>query len=487
MFKFNYKLISKIFGILLAIECVFMLLSSGVAIIYKGPDIKAFIISAVITAISASGLIYLGRDSDGQMGKREGFLVVSLVWVLFSFFGMLPFIISGSIPSITDSFFETMSGFTTTGASILNNIEELPHGILFWRSLIQWLGGMGIIVFTLAILPTFSSAGIDLFSAEVPGLTLDKIRPRIEQTAKKLWGAYLLITVVCAGFLWAGPMELYDAVCHAFTTMATGGYSTKQSSIAYWNSAYIEYVLSFFMLIAGTNFTLIYFLLSGNIKKIGKDEEFRWYICIVSVFTFLFGYFLYNYGITENFENSFRAALFQVSTIVTTTGFAGITANYVAWGPLFCVLTLFIMTSGACAGSTSGGIKIVRLIVLLKNTLNDLYLQIHPKAIVPTRVNKHVVSQTLINKALAFVFIYAIIFMISIFLLTLIGLDLTTSIGSSITCLSNVGPGLGLTGPAGNFSFVPDSGKWLLSFLMLVGRLEIFTVIILFSPSFWKK
>ncbi len=487
MFKFNYKLISKIFGILLAIECVFMLLSSGVAIIYQGPDIKAFVISAIITAASASGLIYLGRESDGQMGKREGFLVVSLVWVLFSLFGMLPFLISGSIPTITDSFFETISGFTTTGASILNNIEELPHGILFWRSLIQWLGGMGIIVFTLAILPTFSSAGIDLFSAEVPGMTLDKIRPRIEQTAKKLWGAYLLITVVCAGFLWAGPMELYDAICHAFTTMATGGYSTKQSSIAYWNSAYIEYVLSFFMLIAGTNFTLIYFLLSGNISKIGKDEEFRWYIAIIIVFTFLFGYLLYDYGLTANFERSFRAALFQVSTIVTTTGYAGINANYVAWGPLFCVLTLFIMASGACAGSTSGGIKIVRLIVLLKNTLNDLYLQIHPKAIVPTRINRHVVSQTLVNKALAFVFIYAIIFMVSIFFLTLIGLDFTTSVGSAITCLSNVGPGLGLTGPAGNFSFIPDSGKWLLSFLMLVGRLEIFTVIILFTPSFWKK
>ena len=487
MLNFNYQLTSRIFGILLLIESAFILLSAAVAWFYRGPDTLSFIISTLITGCTGAGLLFAAKGYDRDMGKRESFFIVSFAWVLFSFFGMLPFILSGSIPSITDAFFETMSGFTTTGASTLNNIESLPHGILFWRSLIQWLGGMGIIVFTLAVLPMFSAGGLHLFTAEVPGLTHDKIRPRIEHTAKQLWYVYFIVTVICAILLWIGPMNFFDAVCHAFTTLATGGYSTKQSSIAWWGSAYIEYVISFFMLIAGTNFTLVYFLFIGKAKRIGKDEEFKWYMLIVLGFTILFSYFLYKEGITEGIEATFRSALFQVLTILTTTGYAGIEGNYVAWGPIFWVLTLIIMASGGSAGSTSGGIKVVRIMALLKNTMNEMYRQTHPKAIVPVRINKQVISFDLVSKVLAFIFVYILLCIVSIFFLVLTGLDFETAIGSALTSISNVGPGLGSTGPAGNFADLPAISKWFLSFLMLVGRLELFTVLVLFTPGFWKK
>ena len=353
MIHFNFKLISRVFGILLLIESFFILISGVVAVIYRESALWSFLISTVVTAGIGALMVYNGRTFANQIGKREGFLIVSFSWVLFSLFGMLPFLISGSIETVTDAFFETMSGFTTTGASILTNIDSLPKSILFWRSIIQWLGGMGIIVFTLAVMPIFSSGGIQLFNAEVPGLTHDKIRPRIQHTAKRLWTLYLAITLICAGFLWLGPMSAFDAICHAFTTLATGGYSTKQASIAYWNSAYLEYVIIFFMLIAGTNFTLVYFLMTGKGDRFGKDEEFRWYLIIIAIFTIMFSIALWftNQALTP--ESTIRSSLFHVVSILTTTGFAGINPDYVNWGPIFWVLTLIIMALGACAGSTS--------------------------------------------------------------------------------------------------------------------------------------
>lgn len=487
MRQLNFRLIGRIFGILLLIESIFMLLSGIVSILYKEHDMWAFLIATGITAGAGSFMAYKGKGFETQIGKREGFFIVAVSWVLFSLFGMLPFVISGAIPSITDAFFETMSGFTTTGASILLNIDELPHGILFWRSIIQWLGGMGIIVFTLALMPMFSSGGIQLFNAEVPGLTHDKIRPRIQHTAKRLWYSYFLITMICAGFLWLGPMNLFDAICHSFTTLATGGYSTHQASIAYWDSAYIEYVICFFMFIAGTNFTLVYFLLTGKGERFGKDEEFRWYLAIVGIFTLItmIAFWLTNQG--WGFEATFRASLFQIITILTTTGYAGIHADYVVWGPIFWVITLMVMAMGACAGSTSGGIKIIRIMVLLKNTFNEMFRQVHPNAIVPVRINKHVISFDLVSKVLAFIFVYLMLTVLSIFFLTSLGVGFDTAIGSSLTCISNVGPGLGITGPAGSFAPLPGAAKWFLSFLMLVGRLELFTVLVLFTPGFWKK
>lgn len=464
-----------------------MLLSAVVSIIYQGNDIPAFLISTGITGFTGFILFYSGRNFVNQIDKREGYFIVALSWVLFSFFGMLPFLISGSIASVTDSYFETMSGFTTTGASILNDIDSLPHGILFWRSLIQWLGGMGIIVFTLAVLPMLSKGGIQLFNAEVPGLTHDKIRPRIQHTAKRLWAIYFIITLFCAFLLWLGPMNLFDAICHSFTTLSTGGYSTHQASIAYWNSSYIEYVIIFFMFIGGINFNLVYFIMNGKGERLGHDEEFRWYTYIIILFTLLTAGAFWLTSQADGIENTLRTSLFHIVSIITTTGFAGINANYVAWGPIFWVLTLIVMAIGASAGSTSGGIKIIRIMVLLKNTVNELYRQIHPKAIVPVRINRHVISFDLVSKVLAFVFVYGLLAIFSILILVSVGVDFDTSIGSVITCLSNVGPGLGATGPAGSFAIIPPVGKWFLSFLMLIGRLELFTILLLFTPAFWKK
>ncbi len=487
MKKLNFRLIGRIFGILLLIESIFMLLSGGFSLLYKEEDVWTFLLSAAIAAGAGGFLAYKGKDFDTQIGKREGFFIVAVSWVIFSLFGMLPFMISGAIPNAADAFFETMSGFTTTGASILLDIDSLSHGILFWRSIIQWLGGMGIIVFTLALMPMFSSGGIQLFNAEVPGLTHDKLRPRIQNTAKRLWVIYFAITMVCAGLLWLGPMNLFDAICHSFTAMATGGYSTHQASIAYWGSSYIEYVLCFFMFIAGTNFTLVYFLLTGKGDKFGKDEEFRWYLWIVGLFTVIFMIAFWMTGQATGLESTFRTSLFQTITILTTTGFAGINADYVVWGPIFWVITLIIMAMGACAGSTSGGIKIIRIMVLLKNTMNELFRQVHPNAIVPVRINRHVISFDLVSKVLAFIFVYLILTICSVFFLTSLGIGFDTAIGSSLTCISNVGPGLGITGPAGSFASLPGAAKWFLSFLMLVGRLELFTVLVIFTPGFWKK
>lgn len=489
MKKFNHRLIARIFGILLIIESIFMLLSFGVAVIYQEDDMIPFLISTAVTAGAGAWMAYWGRKSEPgvHVTKREGFFIVGISWVLFSLFGMLPFLISGAIPSITDAYFETISGFTTTGASIMTNIDDQPHGILFWRSIIQWLGGMGIIVFTLAVMPMISSGGIQLFKAEVPGLTLDKLRPRIQHTASRLWVVYFGITMACAGMLWLGPMSLYDAICHSFTTLATGGYSTHQASIAYWDSAYIEYVVIFFMIIAGINFTLVYFLLAGKGTRLAKDEEFRWYIGIIIGFTIMIAAAFWLTNQSAGIESTLRKSLFHVTTIITTTGFAGIDADYVKWGPVFWILTLIIMAAGACAGSTSGGIKLIRIMVILKNAANEFYRQIHPKAIVPVRINRHVISFDIVSKVLAFLSVYVVLVVISIFILTALGMDFDAAAGSSITCVSNVGPGLGFTGPAGGFAEVPTLGKWFLSFLMLVGRLELFTVLVIFTPSFWEK
>lgn len=483
---FNTKFVIYIIGILLLVETAFLAISTGVSLYYGESDFEAFLLTTLLTA-TVGGISYLlTRKHSKQLKKREGFFIVAITWVIFSLFGMLPFVLSGSIPSVTDAFFETMSGFTTTGASILNNIESLPHAVLFWRSLIQWLGGMGIIVFTIALLPKLGvEGGVHLFNSESPGLTHEKIAPRIDQTAKRLWGIYLGITALLTLLLWAGPMELFDSVCHAFTAMATGGYSTKQASVAYWNSAYIDYVLTIFMFIAGTNFTLVYLSGRGKLSKLFGNEEFRWYGAIVLVVTLLFSIELVRNHTYDNPTDAFRYSIFQVVSLITTTGYA--TADYVAWGSFFWILSLMLMVSGGSAGSTAGGMKVVRILVMLKNSIIEFRKQLHPNAVMPVRVNKTVVPYDLVTRVLAFLFIYLLIILISIAYLTFIGINFEEAVGAVITSISNVGPGLGASGPAGNFSGFPDQAKWFLSFIMLVGRLELFTVLIIFTPSFWKR
>lgn len=480
----NFKIVIRVLGFLLVVEGVAMLLALAVSLIYGEHDIKAFLTSAAINLAFGTIFVFLTQKTVKDIGKREGFIIVTLVWIVFSFFGSLPYIFSGSIPNFTNAFFETMSGFSTTGSSILNDIEALPHGILFWRSITQWLGGMGIIVLSLAILPVFGIGGMQLFMAEVPGPTPDKISPRIRQTAKTLWVIYLGFTVAEMLLLWIGGMSLFDAVCHSFTTMATGGFSTKQASIAHWSSPFIQYVVVIFMFLAGTNFTLSYVAIRGKFRLVLKDEEFKYYVLFIIGFTLIIFVGLL-ISSTMGTEQAFRDSLFQVVSIITTTGYA--TSDYLQWAPILTILIFALFFFGGSAGSTGGGIKIMRIVLLIKNSYYELRRMVHPHAVIPVKFNKHSVDPKIITNVLAFFMLYFIIFAFSTIIFTLIEPDLESSMGAVATCLGNIGPGLGHVGPAENFVYVHPAGKWFLSFLMLLGRLELFTVLVLFSPTFWKE
>lgn len=461
-----------------------MLLTVPVSLIYNEADGLQIMAAGFITLLTGGISFFFNRNAEKTISKRDGYIIVSLSWILFSAFGSLPFIFTGAIPSYTDAFFETISGFTTTGASILNDIESLSHGILFWRSLTQWLGGMGIIVLSLAVLPLLGIGGMQLFIAEVPGPTPDKLHPRIKETAKRLWYIYIIFTFAETLLLWLGDMNFFDAINHAFTTMATGGYSTKQASVAYWESPYIQYVITFFMILAGTNFTLSYFALHLKFKKVFQNEEFQYYLSFVVVFTLIIAIIMY-LTTESGLEYSFRTSIFQVVSIMTTTGYA--TADYLLWVPVSGMLIVILMFFGGSAGSTGGGVKIVRVVLLFKNSVLELKRLIHPNAVLPVRMNKMSVDPQIITNVLAFVSFYLLILVSSLIILSALGLDLQTSVGAAASCLGNIGPGIGAVGPMENYSNIPVFGKWFLSFLMLVGRLELFTVIVLFSPEFWRK
>ena len=480
----NRKVVTQMMGLLLLIEAAFMLLSTVVSVVYKDSATSSLLISSAITIATGIMLMLFGHNASKDFGKREGFIVVTLTWIVCSLFGMLPFYIGGAIPNVADAFFETMSGFTTTGSSILNDIESMPKSLLFWRSIIQWIGGMGIIVLTLAILPTLGFGGTSLFSAEVPGPTPDRLQPKITSTAKHLWGIYLGLTLLQTILLRLGGMGWFDSLCHSFTTMATGGYSTKQDSIGYWDSPYIHYVVIVFMFIAGMNFTMSYFITRFNFKKVWKDEEFRWYTFITVGFVLLISvgiYFTQNLGV----EESFRVGAFQVVSLITTTGFA--TADYLLWVPFLGSLLVLLFFVGGSAGSTGGGIKVVRLLIMIKDGLYELKRILHPRAMIPTCSNGRALSSDMVNNVLIFVLLYIFIVIVSIPIMSATGLDFESSFGAIITSIGNVGPGFGSVGPAYSFAHISDLGKWYLSFLMLLGRLELFTVLIVLSPSFWRR
>ena len=461
-----------------------MLLALFISLLYQEYDKTAFIISSAINLTIGSLIMFFTRNASPDIGRHEGYIIVSLVWVVFSLFGSLPFLISGAIPDFTNAFFETISGFTTTGATVLTDIESLPHGILFWRSISQWLGGMGIIVLSLAILPVFGIGGMQLFMAEVPGPSPDRISPRIRQTAKTLWGIYLLFTVSEMLLLWLAGMELFDAVCHSFTTMATGGFSTKQASIAHWSSPAIHYIIIFFMILAGTNFTLSYMAIKGRFKRVINDEEFKYYCMFILFFTvIIFAGLLITTEMRT--EQAFRDSLFQVVSIITTTGFA--TADYLTWKTFLYLLIFSLFFFGGSAGSTGGSIKIMRIVLLLKNSYYELKRMVHPQAIIPVKFNNISVDAKIITNVLAFFMFYFAIFAASTVIFSFIEPDMESSMGAVATSLGNIGPGLGNFGPAETFVNVKPLGKWFLSFLMLLGRLELFTVLVLFSPSFWRE
>ena len=480
----NTRMVINILGFLLVIEGLFMCLSIPISLIYGDGDHFVFLISGGLTILTGGTCWYFSRNAKKNFFRREGYMIVSLGWMLFSLFGTLPFIISGSIPSFTNAFFETMSGFTTTGASILDDIESLSHGILFWRSITQWIGGMGIIVLSLAILPLLGIGGMQLFIAEVPGVTYDKLHPRISGTAKRLWLIYIIFTFSETILLWLGGMDIFDAVCHSFTTMATGGYSTKQASIAYWDSPYIQYVIIFFMILAGTNFTLSYFALHLRFDKLVRNEEFRFYLGFILVFTVVIGLGLF-ISMNQGVEKSFRLSLFHVVSIMTTTGF--VTSDYQSWISVLGVLIFFLMFFGGSTGSTGGGVKIMRVVLLIKNSALELKRLIHPNAVIPVRYNRQLIDPLIITNVLAFISFYLIIIVVSTLGMSALGYNLDTSLGAVTTCIGNIGPGIGEVGPMNNFNHVPDIGKWFLSLLMLIGRLELFTILVIFSPDFWRQ
>lgn len=483
--KFNWKVIINIQGALLMFIGGFMLLCLLVSFFYDQSAWEAILAaSGVSFTVGLTTWLATRKQKNKELKSKDGYLVVTLNWLLMSFFGSLPYVFSGTIPSYPDAFFESISGFTTTGATILTDIEALPKDILFWRSLTQWIGGMGIIVLAVAILPILGIGGMQLFIAEAPGVTPDKLKPRIRDTAKRLWLLYIGLTVLETVLLMFGGMNFYESINHGLTTMATGGFSPKNASIAFYDSAYIQYVITIFMFLAGTSFSLTYFAFKGAFNKVWQNEEFRYYLFSVLIIILISTAAIYVVS-DAGLEKSFRDAAFQVVSVISTTGY--ITADYTSWAPLLTVIFFLLMFIGASAGSTAGGVKIVRHIVLIKNSILEMKRQVHPSAIIPVRLNGNAITQDITFNVLAFFIIYITIFAVGSVAIALIGVDFMTAVGAVATSLGNIGPGLGSVGPVDNFAHLPGAAKWILSFLMLLGRLELFTVLILFTPYFWNR
>ncbi|MCT4665601.1 MAG: TrkH family potassium uptake protein [Flavobacteriales bacterium] len=497
MGKLNYAMVMQIIAVIVRFSGGFILLSSFVSWFYEE---KVFV-DILLTGLLLIGLSFIGKffpkTQDKELSKRDGYLVVALGWIFLTISGALPYWFSGAIPNFTDAAFESISGFTTTGSSILTDIESMPKGLLFWRSMTHWLGGMGIIVLAVAILPLLGVGGMQLFVAEAPGPSADKLRPRIADTAKRLWILYVALTGIQSILLRIAGMNWFDSVNHALCTLSTGGFSTKNASLAHWNdNPWIQYIVIIFMFIAGANFVLTYFALNGKVKKLTGNEEFRYYFGIVALFTIVSTLFIYfQADVSQSsiahpmvwgaLESAFRHALFQVLAVITTTGF--VTADFTMWTPILTVLFFGMMFLGGSAGSTSGGVKFVRHIIMIKNGFMEFKRQLHPKAIIPVRFNGKAVHMKIVYNILAFFVIYMSFFIIGALALALTGLDFLTAIGGSATALGNVGPGLGDVSPVDNFAHLPAAAKWITSFLMIIGRLELFTFLIILTPYFWSE
>ncbi len=481
----RFRQIFRLIGILNFFLGLSMLAPLIVSLIYSDGSFYPILYSFIITSGGGIVLFFLIKKGDyTSLSQREGMAIVTLSWLSAGFFGSLPFLFSGSIPNITDAYFESISGFTTTGASIINNIESLPNGILFWRSLTQWIGGMGIIVLSIAILPFLGVGGMQLYKAEIPSPVVDKLQPRISETAKTLWKVYLFITLLEIGLLFLGRMPLFDSICHAFCTMPTGGFSTQNGSIAQYNSAYFEGVITVFMILAGINFSLHFKFLKGDFKVFGRDPECRVFISILVILIILVTFNIYG-PIYHSLSHAFRHAAFQVSSIITTTGF--VTSNYAKWPALSQIILLLCMFIGAMAGSTGGAIKIMRIILLAKHGYREIFRLVHPHAVRPIKLGGKPVPEEVLNSIWGFFILYLTLFIVAVIIMSSIGLDIVTSFASVAATIGNIGPGFGLVGPVNNYLSVPDLGKWVLIFCMILGRLEIYTVIIMLAPAYWRK
>ncbi len=480
----RFRLILQVSGALLILLGLIMLAPLAVSLFYHEESWRAFLYAVIMTeAVGFAGVV-LGIRQQGELGHREGFTIVTLGWLLAALAGALPYLFAGTFPTFVDAYFEAMSGFTTTGSTVLMQIEGLPKGILFWRSMTQWLGGMGIILLSIAILPLLGVGGMQLFRAEVPGPETDKISPRIKDTAKTLWLVYLLFSFLEIILLMFGGMSLFDAVNHTFTTLATGGFSPMNRSVGAYDSAYIDGVIIVFMVLAGINFALHYRFLLGDFRGFYKDTEFHFYLGILFFSVLVVSWNLYD-EVYHEVGSALRFGAFQVVSIMTTTGYA--TADFEIWPHASQLILVLLMFFGGMAGSTGGGMKIVRVQILIKQGYCQLYRIIHPHAVVPVKLRGKVVNREIIESIWGYVFLFIFFFVVGSVIMGMLGLDMVTSFTSVLTCLANVGPGLGIVGPSEHFYFIPALGKWVLIFCMLIGRLEIYTVLVLFLPEFWKR
>ncbi|WP_111706598.1 TrkH family potassium uptake protein [Lutibacter citreus] len=498
MKQLNIKIIISFLGLISMLNGLFMLIAVPFSIYYDEESKWGILYAGITTIVLGFSLWFTNRNAKKNLGKKEGYIIVTLGWLMLSFTGALPYTFTNTIPQFTDAFFETISGYSTTGSSILTDIESMPKGILFWRSATHWIGGMGIIVLTVAILPLLGIGGMQLFMAEAPGPSADKMHPRITETAKRLWLIYFSLTFTEFFLLKFAGMTWFDAINHAMATMSTGGFSTKNASVAYYNNfPIIQYIITIFMFIAGANFVLTYFALKGKIQKVFKSEEFRYYFFGVIGFTLVLTVIILNYRdpnlVTTihhpepwgKVESAFRHASFQVVSVLTTTGF--VSADFTMWSSIGTILMFSLFFIGGSAGSTSGGVKIVRHIVIIKNSILEFKKLLHPNAILPLRYDGARVQQNIVFNILSFFVLYMGIFIVSSIILAIFGLDFISAMGAAASSLGNIGPAVGTVSPVDNFSHLSIPAKWTCSFLMLIGRLELFTVLILFTPFFWKK
>jgi len=487
----NIKTLLNVLGALLTILGITMVMPIFISIGYDEYDLYGFFYSSAI-CISIGLPVWFITRRNKSLTNRDGFAVVTFSWILAAVAGALPFYLSGAIPNLTDAFFESMSGVTTTGASIignpqtlpnlLNGVESLPHGILFWRSFIQWIGGMGIIVFYIAILPLLGVGGGYLFKAEVPGPVADKIKPRVRETAKMLWMVYVGITLVQMVLLTIAGMPIFDAVCHAFTTMPTGGFSTQNTSILNYPS-HIHYIIIIFMFLAGVNFSLHFHALSGKFKSYFLDREFRVYLSGIILFTVVIFIYMYIQNGSEN-STLFRDSLFQIVSIFSTTGYG--TTDYELWPVFVQMILLSLMFIGGMGGSTGGGMKVIRCMLLVKYAISEMRRLLHTRALIPIRVGNRHINDDIVRNTLGYFLFFVSAFTLVTISLTFMGIDLQSAIGAAASAMGNIGPGFNAFGPSDSYALLPIAGKWLLSFCMLLGRLEIFTVIVLFSRTFWE-
>ncbi|HUF11783.1 MAG TPA: TrkH family potassium uptake protein [Longimicrobiales bacterium] len=470
--------------VLLALAAA-LLLTSVLALLYADGDAGAFVLTAALTLLL--GLV--GRrftSLERDLNVREGYAVVALTWLAIGLVGAVPYLLADVLDSPAAAFFESVSGFTTTGATVFGDIESLPHGILFWRSLTQWIGGMGIIVLGIAILPFLGVGGMQLFQAEVPGPTPERLQPRIAQTAKLLWLVYAGLTAIEAALLMIGGMGPFDAVTHSLTTMSTGGFSPRNASIAAYDSAFIQYVIIVFMYLAGINFALHYRALGRQVSAYARDPEWRLYTVVIAIATVILmaGALVTPLSIAAGTERAFRDALFQAVSLTTTTGY--VTFDYELWPASAHMTVLVLFFLGGMVGSTAGGMKTMRLYILLRHGFTELRRSLHPSAVLLTRLGRVPVAEHLLLNVLAFILLYLVMFAVGALLLSMLGSDLTTSISAAASAIGNVGPGLGSVGAVDNYGWLNPASQLVLAFLMLVGRLEVFTILVLFHPDLWR-